>query len=140
MRSETAMKHAVNVQNSEFGGAGVKFTIFLVVLFLIAHAGYNYVPVAYEGESFKQEMQTAVVNGLATPRGNPADYVKAKLQKTIADYELPPDTVLEVKQTGNNITAHASYSKKVGLLPFGMYDYIYQFDQTATPTGYLLKQ
>ena len=134
------MKHAVNVQNREFGGAGVKFTMVLVVLFMLAHAGYNYVPVAYEGESFKQEMQTAVVNGLATARGNPEDYVKAKLQRTIQDFELPPDTVLEVKKTGNVITAHAAYSKKVGILPFGMYDYVYEFDQTATPTGYLLKQ
>ena len=65
---------------SERGGAGVKFLIVFVVLFLIGHAGYNYVPIAYAGENFKQEMQTAVVNGLATPgRLNPVDVVRMNL-------------------------------------------------------------
>jgi hypothetical protein len=47
--------------SSERGGAGVKFLIIFVVLILAANAGYNYIPVAYAGESFRQEMQTAVV-------------------------------------------------------------------------------
>jgi len=139
MRSNTAMKHAVNVANNEFGGAGVKFLLVLVVLFLAANAGYNYVPVAYQGASFKQEMETAVVNGLATPRGNPVDAVKARLQKAATDNELPAEAVIDVKLVNNNLTAHASYTKKVGILPFGMYDYVYKFDQTATPVGFLLK-
>ncbi len=57
------MKH----KDSEKGGASVKLVAVLVVLFLVAHAGYNYIPVAYEAESFKQDMQTAVVQGMATP-------------------------------------------------------------------------
>ena len=125
---------------SERGGAGVKFLIVFVVLFLIGHAGYNYVPIAYAGENFKQEMQTAVVNGLATPgRLNPVDVVRAKVQKAVTDNELPPDTLIEVKVVGNTIQAHAAYSQPVQLLPFGIYTYIYQFDHTAVPTGYLLK-
>src|SRR4051794_20445170 len=116
MRSNTAMKHAVNVANNEFGGAGVKFLLVLVVLFLTANAGYNYVPVAYQGASFKQEMETAVVNGLAVPRGNPVDAVKARLQKAAADNELPAEAMIEVKMVNNNLTAHAAYTKKVGIL------------------------
>jgi D-ornithine 4,5-aminomutase subunit beta len=34
---------------------------------------------------------------------------------------------------------NAAYSKKVGLLPFGIYTYTYQFDHVAVPTGFLLK-
>jgi hypothetical protein len=127
-------------RRSEHGGAGVKFLLVMVVILLAAHAGFNYVPVAYEGENFKQEMQTAVVNGLAMPgQLKPLETVKARLQRAASDNDLPPDMVLDVKQVGNVIQAHAAYSKKVGLLPFGIYTYTYQFDHVAVPTGFLLK-
>lgn len=127
-------------RRSEHGGAGIKFLLVLVVILLAAHAGFNYVPVAYEGENFKQEMQTAVVNGLAMPgQLKPLETVKARLQRAASDNDLPPDMVLDVKQVGNVIQAHAAYSKKVGLLPFGIYTYTYQFDHVAVPTGFLLK-
>jgi hypothetical protein len=125
---------------SERGGAGVKFLIVFVFIILAANAGYNYVPIAYAGESFKQEMDTAVVNGLATvPGRNPVDVVKARLQRAANDNNLPPDAVIDVKFAANTLQAHAVYSKPVHLLPFGMYTYTYQFDYTAVPTGYLLK-
>jgi hypothetical protein len=85
-------------------------------------------------------MQTAVVNGLAMPgQLKPLETVKARLQRAASDNDLPPDMVLDVKQVGNVIQAHAAYSKKVGLLPFGIYTYTYQFDHVAVPTGFLLK-
>ena len=136
MRSTKALEHP-----SERGSAGVKFLIVFVVLVSAAHAGYNYVPVAYAGENFKQEMQTSVVNGLAMPgRVNPVDYVKNRLGKAMHDNELPADTVLEVKQVGTTLQAHAVYSKQVPILPFGLYTYTYHFDHTAVPTGFLLKE
>lgn len=124
---------------SERGGAGVKFLIVFVFLILAANAGYNYVPIAYAGENFKQEMDTAVVNGLATPGRNPVDVVTARLRRAANDNNLPSDAVIDVKFAANTIQAHAVYSKPVHLLPFGMYTYIYQFDYTAVPMGYLLK-
>ena len=49
---------------------------------LVANAGYNYVPVAYDAESLKTEMGTAVLQGLALPgKLNPVDNVKARSQK-----------------------------------------------------------
>jgi hypothetical protein len=127
--------------SSERGGAGVKFLIIFVVLILAANAGYNYIPVAYAGESFRQEMQTAVVNGLALPgRLNPVDVIKAKVQRAAADNDVPSDAVIEIKQVGNVVQAHAVYTKPVSILPFGIYTYTYHFDHTATPTGYLLKE
>jgi len=134
------MKYTTN-RKSEHGGAGVKLTIVLAIIFLIAHAGYNYIPVAYEGENFKQEMQTAVVQGMAVPSGMTAvDMVKGKLQKAIASNNIPSDVVVQVKPTNNSVTAHVSYTKKVWILPFGIYKYNYNFDHTATPTGFLLKE
>ncbi|MEO6656188.1 MAG: hypothetical protein ABIO36_08920 [Pyrinomonadaceae bacterium] len=135
------MKSYAKNRESERGSAGVKFTITLAVIFLVANAGYNYVPVAYEAESVKTEMQTAVLQGLALPgKLNPVDNVKARIQRAFVQNSVPNDAFLDVKQTGNSITAHVSYLKQVNILPFGIYKYAYQFDHTATPSGFLLKQ
>jgi hypothetical protein len=126
---------------SERGSAAIKFLIVFVVLVIAANAGYNYVPVAYAGENFKQEMQTSVVNGMAMPgKVSPVDYVKNRIQKAVSDNELPKDTVVEVKQVGNSVQAHAVYTQHVSILPFGIYTYTYHFDHTAIPTGFLLKE
>lgn len=127
-------------RKSERGGASAKLLAVVVVLFLIGHAGYNYVPVAYEGENFKQEMQTAVTQGMAVPPGvQPVDMVKGKLQKAIAANNVPADAIVQVKATTGSVMARVAYVKQVNILPFGIYKYKYQFDNTATPTGFLLK-
>jgi antitoxin component of RelBE/YafQ-DinJ toxin-antitoxin module len=134
------MKNKRENRNGETGSASAKLVIILLVLFLIGHAGYNYIPVAYEGENFKQEMQTAILQGMAVPPGiTPTDMVKGKLQKAIASNNIPADAVVQVKSTNNTIMAHVSYVKQVNVLPFGIYKYKYQFNHTATPTGFLLK-
>ena len=125
---------------SEKGSAGVKFLIVFVALFLLANAGYHYVPVAYAGENFKADMQTAVVNGLAVPgRYNPVDVIKQKVQRAVYDNGLPPDTLIEVQPVAGAFQAHAVYTERVPILPFGLYTYEYHFDHTAVPQGYLRK-
>ncbi len=128
-------------QKSEYGGAGVKLALVLVGLFVIAYAGFNYVPVAYEAESFKQDMQTAVVQGMAPSQGMTIiDSVKARIQRAMVSNNVPRDAVVQVKQNSNNVEAHVTYVKKVQILPFGIYKYNYNFDHTATPTGFLTKE
>ena len=126
---------------AERGGASVKFMLVALMIILAANAGYNYVPVAYQGENFKQEMQTAVVQGLAMPTtaGNPVEVLKAKLKRIAADSQLPP-ALIDVRQMNNVLTARVRYSKEVSIIPFGIYNYDYEFDHTATPSGFLLKQ
>ena len=134
------MKTKVNGRESERGSAGAKFLIVFVLIVLAANAGYQFIPVAYAGESLKQEMQTAVVNGMAVPvRMTPIDYVKNRVQKAVSDNNLPSDTLIEVKQVGNVVQAHATFNQKIPVLPFGIYSYDYKFDYTATPAGFLLK-
>ena len=134
------MKNDLNNRLSERGGAGVKLLISLVVIVLAGNAGYNYVPVAYDAESFKTEMGTAVLQGMALPgKLSPVENVKSRLQRAATVNDLPADAVIDVKQTGSVVTAHVTYSKQVSLLPFGIYRYTYSFDHTATPTGFLLK-
>ena len=130
-----------NTRSSERGSAAIKFAIVLAAIILIAHAGYNYVPVAYQAQSMSDEMKTAVLQGLAMPgRMNPVDNVKARVQKAATALEIPTDAVITVTQQGNNINARVAYERSVNILPFGIYKYVYKFDNTATPTGFLLKQ
>ena len=134
------MSKVINNRKSERGGAGVKVIAVFLILFLIGYAAYNYIPIAYEGENFKQEMQTAVVQGMATPGGiTMADMVKGKLKRAMVSNNVPPDAFVQVKQTPNSVQAQVIYSKQVPILPFGIYKYNYHFDHTATPTGFLMK-
>ena len=128
-------------RHGERGGAGAKLLLVLTVLILAGHAGINYVPVAYDAESFKQDMQTAVVQGLAAPSraGSPTNFVKEKIERAARANDIPEDALIEVKQNGKVLQAHVSYVQPVNILPFGMYKYEYEFDHTATPTGFLLR-
>ena len=128
-------------RSSERGSAGVKFMLVFMVLALVAHAGINYIPVAYQGASFKQEMDTAVVKGLgASGRIKPMDAVKASINKASFDYDIPDDALVEVTPVNGVVEAHVAYERQVNMLPFGLYRYKYDFDYVAKPTGYLLKQ
>lgn len=134
------MQNLTNRVN-ERGSAGVKFLIVLVFILLVANAGYNYIPVAYQGEAMKSDMETAVLQGMALP-GNvdPVKNVKERLEKAISANEVPSDALVEVKKVGPGVNAHVNYTIPVSILPFGIYKYTYVFDHTATPSGLLLKQ
>jgi hypothetical protein len=127
--------------NNERGSAAIKFTFVFLILILAANAGYNYVPVAYQGASFKQEMDTAVVKGLsASGRINPLEAVQASVRKASGDYSIPPDAFVDIKPVNGVVQAHVVYTKQIHILPFGLYNYDYNFNYLARPTGYLLKQ
>jgi hypothetical protein len=135
------MKKLNNDRISERGSAGIKLLLVAMILIVIGNAGLNYVPVAYQGASFRQEMDTAVVKGLgASGRINPLEAVKASIKKAAFDYDIPEDAFVEVKPVNGIVEAHVVYSREVNMLPFGMYKYDYNFDYLAKPTGYLLKQ
>jgi hypothetical protein len=86
-------------------------------------------------------MQTAVLQGIAMPgKINAVDNVKVRIQKAIQTNNIPADAWVDVKQAGNSISAHVIYNQQVNMLPFGIYKYNYRFDETVTPTGFLLKQ
>lgn len=135
------MKVSIQDRHSERGSAATKFLLIVIFIVLLAHAGYNYVPVAYQGATLRQEMDTAVVKGLASSgRLKPQDVVKAHVERAVSDNDVPTDAVIEITPTGSYIQAHVAYQKKVNILPFGLYKYTYDFNYTAVPTGYLLKE
>ncbi len=133
-------QNSVNKRHSERGSAGAKMVAVLVVLFLIGHAGINFVPVAYQGASFKEEMHKAVIQGSALPTtGNPIGVTQEKIKRSAESNNIPPDVFIEVKQITGGLQARSVYSKKVNILPFGLYVYNYQFDHSASPVGFLMK-
>ena len=126
---------------SERGEAGFKLLLFIIVISIIGFAGFNYVPVAYEAASFKQEMETAVIKAIALPQGlKPVDAVRTKLKRAMVENNIPDNSFMDVKQVKNVIQARIYYQREVEILPFGLYRYTYVFDHTATPTGFLLKE
>jgi hypothetical protein len=134
------MNKVVQKTDPERGGAGVKFLIALCIVVLIGNAALNYVPVAYDAGNFKQEMETTVVQALAMPGTvKPVDVVKNRITRAAKEDNIPADMWLEVKPNGNIIQARVVYTKQVALLPFGMWNYAYHFDHTATPQGFLVK-
>ncbi len=126
---------------SERGEAGFKLLVFVIIACLIGFAGINYVPVAYEGASFKQEMETAVIKGFAIPSQglSPVDSVRQKLKRAMTENQIPIDAYLDVKQIKNVVQARVYYRRQVDILPFGIYSYTYVFDHTATPTGFITR-
>ena len=135
------MKESTSYLQSERGSAATKFLIVFVFILMVAHAGWNYIPIAYAGASFKQEMDTAVVKGLAAAgRIKPEEAVTAHVRKAASDNHIPSDAFIEISQDQGHVIAHASYEQPVNILPFGIYKYVYKFDYTASPTGYLLKE
>ena len=134
------MKKAVEKRSSERGEAGVKLLLVLLVLVLIGNAGYQFIPVAYAAESVKQDMQTAVVQGLAmTGKLSPVELIKQKIQRSFYSNKIPADAFLDVRQSGGVIQAQVVYTQEIPILPFGIYNYKYEFDHTATPVGFLTK-
>lgn len=135
------MKNSEKNRSSERGSATVKALCVFLFLALAANAGINYIPIAYNGANFKQEMDAAVVKGLAAPpRVKPLDLVQASVQRAAAQNDVPKDAVIEVKPVGGVIQAHVAYTQQVNMLPFGLYKYNYDFNYVARPTGFLVKE
>jgi hypothetical protein len=129
-------------RNSERGGAGVKFLLVVVVLFMVGHAGFSYVPAAYQAEDYKQRMNELVTNAFAMPNSsaNNPESVKSRLRNYANDYGVPLDALIKVDKMNNGaLKAQVKFSKEIELLPFGLYKYRYDFDYTAAPNGFLTK-
>ena len=128
-------------RRGERGEGKVKLIIVLVILFLAGWAGYNFIPVAYQGQAYKQEMDAAVLQSMALPTvsGNPVEWTRQRLVRLGPEYGVPQDAVFDVKLMPNTnaVEANVKFKRSVALLPF--YTYEYEFDYTAKPVGFLTK-
>lgn len=128
-------------KHSERGEGGIKLIIFLVGLFLAIWAGYNSIPIFYNLQSYKQEMDTTMTQAVTLPNAiqNPVGWSSERLKRMGPDYGVPEDAVIEVKQLQNNsgVQAQVKFKKPISLLPF--YTYEYEFDYTTKTGGFMNK-
>jgi hypothetical protein len=129
-------------RHHELGEGSFKIIVFLVVVLLGGFAASQYVPVAYNAASLKQEMQTIVDQSSAVPaaRENQAGWVEKKLTQVAPTYGVPADAQIIVQNSGDaGITASVNFTAPVSLLPFGIYTYPYEFKHTTKTSAMLTK-
>jgi hypothetical protein len=49
------------------------------------------------------------------------------------------DAFIDVKSEGGMMRGTVKYTKTIDILPFGLYKYQYNFDNTDSPAGFLMK-
>jgi hypothetical protein len=119
-------------KRSEFGGARLKFILFMGVVILGAYIGYQMLPVLYHAYVWKDLMQHKV--DVAATQGYPATWVNDQLKKSAAEYEIPPDAEIVATPQDQRIQVRVQYKK---LVEFPGYTYEYDFDHTAKSTEFL---
>jgi hypothetical protein len=129
-------------EESQRGTTNLKLLITLLVIFVFGNAIYNYLPAAYNAETLQTEMHAAVLQGMSLPpsMGNPVDVTKRRIQGIMRANNIPDYAFLEVKMVSNTIQARVAYTQPISILPFGVYDYNYQFDYSTKNGSYLAKE
>jgi len=119
-------------RTGERGGANLKFVIVMAILITSAYAGYLYVPVAYQANTFKDLMQHYA--DVAVAQGYPPSWAGEQLIKSAPEYQLPANTVITPAQRENRIEVRVQY---VRVIEFPGYTYNYEFDHTVKSTAFL---
>lgn len=129
-------------EESQRGSAGLKLLRTVLVLFVFGNALFNYLPVAYNAENLRSEMHAAVLQGMSLPptMGNPVEVTKKRIGNVMKANNIPSYAYLEVKQVNNIIQARVAYIQPIPVLPFGIYDYNYQFDYSTNTGNFLVKE
>lgn len=119
-------------RSGERGSATLKFVIVMAVLGACAYAGYLYVPVAYQANTFKDLMQHYA--DVAASQGYPPAWAAEQLAKSAPEYEIPSNAVFTPSQRDNRIEVRVQF---VWPIEFPGYTYNYEFDHTARSTAFL---
>jgi hypothetical protein len=120
------------LKDYERGAARLKFILIIALIAALAYIGFQYVPVAYQGEKFKGAMQKAVND--ADTLGQSNDVLRVKLISDAKEWNIPPDAEITTERTPEGrFKAHVQYKRPVVF--FG-YTHTYSFDHTATSTGF----
>ncbi len=122
------------LRKSERGSARLKFLVVVIVIGVVAYAGYMYVPVAYNAYLFKDLMQQKA--NAAVGLGHPPTWVKEQLVKSAPDYNIPTDIEITSAMQDKRMEVRAQYSQPI---VFPGYTYQYNFDHTVKSTDFLLK-
>lgn len=119
-------------RSGERGNANLKFLIVMAILVSCAYAGYLYVPVAFQANTFKDLMQH--YTDVAAAQGYKPSWVGEQLMKTAPEYEIPANAIITPAQRDNRMEVRVQY---VRAIEFPGYTYNYEFDHTVKSTAFL---
>ena len=119
-------------RSGERGSANLKFVIVLAIIVVTAYAGYLYVPVAYQANTFKELMQHYA--DVAVAQGYPPSWAREQLMKSAAEYEVPANAIITPAQRDNRLEVRVQF---VRVIEFPGYTYNYEFDHTVKSTAFL---
>jgi hypothetical protein len=121
-------------KQGERGGARAKFIIAITIFAVVVYAGYLYLPVALDAYYFKDVMQNKV--DLAATQGYETAWVKDQLDKSKAEYHVPPEAIIApARSDDNRIQVRVQYTRPIS---FPGFTYNYDFDYTAKSTTFLM--
>lgn len=119
-------------RSGERGSANLKFLIVIVILATSAYAGYLYIPVAFQANTFKDLMQHYA--DVAVAQGYQPSWVQEQLMKSAPEYQIPANAIITPAQRDNRIEVRVQYVKTI---EFPGYTYNYEFDHTVKSTAFL---
>jgi len=119
-------------RSGERGSATLKFVVVMAIMCSTAYAGYLYVPVAFQANTFKDLMQH--YTDVAVAQGYQPTWVKEQLLKSAPEYQVPAEAIITSAQRDNRIEVRVQYVKAI---EFPGYTYNYEFDHTVKSTAFL---
>ena len=119
-------------RSGERGSANLKFLIVMVILVTSAYAGYLYIPVAFQANTFKDLMQH--YTDVAVSQGYQPSWIAEQLKKNAPEYDIPENAIITPVQRDNRIEVRVQY---VRAIEFPGYTYNYEFDHTVRSTAFL---
>ncbi len=124
----------MRMKSSERGSARLKFIIAITVFAVVVYAGYLYIPIAVDAYYFKDVMQNKV--DLAATQGYEITWVKDQLDKSRAEYHVPPEAIIApARSNDNRIEVRVQFTRPIS---FPGFTYNYDFDYTAKSTTFLI--
>ncbi len=119
-------------RSGEKGSANLKFLVVMAVMGACAYAGYLYVPVAYQANTYKDLMQHYA--DVAVSQGYPPSWASEQLMKSASEYDVPTDATFTPSTRDNRIEVRVQFTRQI---EFPGYTYTYEFDHTARSTAFL---
>jgi hypothetical protein len=119
-------------RSGERGSASLKFVIMMLLMGSCAYAGYLYVPVAFQANTYKDLMQHYA--DVAAAQGYPPAWAGQQLLKSEAEYNVPANAIITPAQRDNRVEVRVQF---VRLIEFPGYTYTYEFDHTVKSTAFL---
>ena len=119
-------------RSGERGSASLKFLIVMALLGSCAYAGYLYVPVAFQANTYKDLMQHYA--DVAAAQGYSPAWVSEQLTKSAPEYGVPENAIITPVKRDQRIEVRVQF---VRVVEFPVYPYEYEFDQTVKSTAFL---